>query len=72
MELKLVQYLASVNQNPIFLVFIDIQKVSNNLDWGIILQALECYEEEPKLQGLLEEFWSRQEVVTCQNGFHVP
>ena len=26
----------------------------------------------PKLRDLLEEFWSRQEVFTRQNGFHVP
>ena len=30
------------------------------------------YEAEPKIRGLLEKFWSRQEVVARQNEFHGP
>ena len=35
-----------------------------------LLQIIEGYGEGPKLRGLLAEFWSIQEVVTHQNGFH--
>ena len=72
MDLKLAQELASVDQHPLFLVLIDLIKTYDNLDWGRLLQTLEGYGEGPKLWGLLEGFWSRQEVVTCQNVFHIP
>ena len=72
MELKLTQELESVYQDPLFLVFRDIRKSCNNLDCGTLLQTLSGYREGPKIQGPLLEFWSRQEVLTRQNGFHSP
>ena len=72
MDLKLAQELASVDQHPLFLVLLDLIKTYDNLDWGRLLQTLEGYGAGPKLRGLLAEFWTRQEVVTCQNGSHGP
>ena len=66
MGLKLEQKLASVDQDMLFLVFIDLMKEDDNLDWFRLLQTLEGYGEGPKLRGLLEEYWSQQ-VVTRQN-----
>ena len=40
MELKLVQELASVNHDPIFLVFLDLQKAYDNLNRGRLIQTL--------------------------------
>ena len=53
MEIKLVQELASVDQDPKFLVFLDLIKAYDNLDQGLLLQTLEIYGEVPKLRGLL-------------------
>ena len=44
MELKLAQELASVYQDNLFLVFLNLSKMYNNLDQGILLQTIERYE----------------------------
>ena len=70
MELKLAQELESVDQDPLFLVFLDLSKVYKKLYQGRLLPTLAGYEAEPKLRVLLAEFWSIQELVTCHNDFH--
>ena len=52
-DLKLVQELASVDQDPKLLVFLDLIKAYDNLDQGVLLQTLESYGEVPKIRGLL-------------------
>ena len=52
-ELKLAQYLASVNQDPIFLVFFDLRMAYNNLERGRIIKFMAGYGAGPKLRGLL-------------------
>ena len=49
MELKLLQELTSVYQDPIFLVFLGLRKAYDNLDRGRLLQVLEGYGAGPKL-----------------------
>ena len=71
MELRLAQELESVDQNPLFLVFLDLRKAYEKIYRGRLTNTLEGYGAGLKLQGLLKEFWSRQEVVTRQNGFNV-
>ena len=58
-ELKLAQGLASVYQDPLFLLRVDKRKAYDNLDHGQILQTLAGYRAGPKLWGLLVGFWSR-------------
>ena len=72
MELKLAQELESEDQDPLFLVFLDLRKAYNKLYQSRFLHTLEVHGKIPKLRGLLVEFWLRQEVPTCQNGFHGP
>ena len=64
MKVKLVQELANLDQDPLFLVLLDPSKEYDNLDRGILLQTLSGYGAGPKLQGLLVEFLPRQEVRT--------
>ena len=71
-ELKLAQELAILDQDPLFLVLLYLSKVYDNIYQGGLLQTLEFYGSGPNLQGLLAEFWSRQELFTCQNVFHSP
>ena len=71
-ELKLAQELESVDQDPPFLLFLDLRKACDNIYRGRLLKNLEGYGAGPKLRGLLAEFWSRQELVTRHNGFHGP
>ena len=53
MELKLAQEFASVYQDSLLLVFLDLGKTNDNLDRGILLQTPSVYGEGPKLWGLL-------------------
>ena len=45
MELKISQELVNVDQDPLFLVFLDLRKVYKNLDQGKLLQTLAGYGE---------------------------
>ena len=69
-ELKLAQELASVDQDPLLLITLNLSKAYNNLDQGRLLQTIEGYRAGPKLRALIAEFWLIQEVVTCQNGLN--
>ena len=71
-ELKLSYELSSVDQDSLFLLLLYLRKSYDNLDRGVLLQIIEGYGEEPKLRGLLVEFWTIQEVITRQNGFRGP
>ena len=64
MELKMVQEIASIYQDPLSLVSLDLRKSYNTLYCRIILHILEGYRAELKMWGLLAEFLENQEVVT--------
>ena len=66
MELKIMQELACVDQDPIFLVFLDLRKAYDNLDRGRLLNTLEGYGAGPKMRDIMEEFWERQGGVTAE------
>ena len=72
MELKLIQNLASIDHDTVFLVFLDLQKAYKTLDRERLIQTLEGYGGGPHLCGLLENFWAHQKVVPIHNGQCVP
>ena len=72
MELNMVQELVSIDQDPLFLVFLELWKSYDTLADGRLLQTLDGYGDSPNMRALLEEFWENQEVVTSQNGYHGP
>ena len=72
MELKLAKGLERVDQDPLFLVLIDLRKDYKKLDCGRLIKTLAEIGAGPKLRVLMAEFWSHHEVVTHQNGFHGP
>ena len=59
MELKLAQELASMDQDPLFLICLNLMKAYNNPYHVRLLQMLAGYGEGPKIWGLLAEIWSR-------------
>ena len=67
MKRNLAKELASVEQDLLFLVFLDIQKLYDNLDHERLLNTLEGYGVGPKIRDILEEFWYRNKVVNRQN-----
>ena len=64
MELKLGKELASVDNGPLFLVFLDLKKAKNTVDIDCLLQTLEWYGAGPCMCVLLETLWAHQQVVT--------
>ena len=67
MELKLAQELASIDQDPLFLVLLDLNNAYDSVDWDHLLVTLEGYGVSPQLCGLLETFWDCHQVVPRQN-----
>ena len=55
MDIKMAQELASIDQDPLLLVFLDLRKAYDTLDCGRILLTFEGYRAGPKMQGILEE-----------------
>ena len=72
MELQLAQELDSIDQVPLFLVFLDLSKEYDTMDRGRLIQTLEGYGAGPRIYDLLETFWVHQKVVPQQNGYHGP
>ena len=62
----------SIEQDPLFLVFLDLPKSYNTLDHGRILHTLEGYGTGLKMWGILVRFWVNQKVVARQNSYHGP
>ena len=59
MEMKLAQELASVDRDPLFLVFLYLRKAYYTVDREFPIQTLEGYSTRPRLCGLLETFWAQ-------------
>ena len=56
MDLNLAQELASVDHDPLLLVFLDFHKVYNTVDSYRRIHTLERYGVGPRMCGLLETF----------------
>ena len=72
MELKLAQELARIDQDPLFLVFLDLIKAYDTMDRDLLLITREGYGAGPRLCGILEALWDCQQAIPRQNGFHGP
>ena len=72
MELNLSQELNIIDQDPLFLVFLDLRKAYDTVDREQLFITPEGYGAGPCIFGLLETFWDCQNVVPRQNGFHRP
>ena len=68
--MKLAHKLDSVYQDPLFLVFLDLQKAYYTVDFGCLMTTLEGYGAGTHMCSLLSVFWDQKEVVTCKNGYH--
>jgi len=69
-EAKLQQELANIQRQPLFQIFLDLKKAYDSVDRDRTLNLLTQYGMGPKLINLLRNFWSRQNVVIRQSGFH--
>ena len=72
MGLDIDKYLVSLDQDPLFLVFLDLRKSYHNLDHGRLLKTLERYGVGSKMRDILAEFWAWQDVVTQKMAIMTP
>ena len=63
MELNLAQELESIDQDPLFLVFLGLSNAYDNVEQDRLLITLEGYGSDPRMCGILETFWDCQKVV---------
>ena len=63
MRLKLAREIASIYQDPLFLVFLDLMKAYYTVDRDRLLIPLEGYVAGARVCGILETFWDFQKVV---------
>jgi len=67
---KLFQQLASIQQVPVFEVFLDLKKAYDTLDRERTLTILEQYGVGARSIRLLRQFWDQQQIVARQGGFY--
>ena len=63
LKAKLVQQLAYMEHNTLYLVFIDLQKAYNDMDRNRCIKILWAYRVEPNMIRLLKYFWDEAILV---------
>ena len=72
LEVKLAQELACIEQAPLYMVFLDLRKAYDTVDRSRALEVFEQYGMGPRMLRLLRNFWSNQQVIPRQSGYHGP
>ena len=63
MELRLAQEIAIIEQDNLFMVFIDLRKAYDTVNCDRLLITLDGYSAGPQLSVIFENFWGYQQVV---------
>ena len=66
LEMKLAQEMASVDQEPLFLSFLDLCKAQNTVYCGLLLMNLEGYGAVHHMCRLLAVFWDQQDFLPAK------
>ncbi len=67
-KVKLQQQLAWAEQEPLYQIYLDLQKAHDALDWGRCLGILAGYGVGPNLLQLQKQFWDNAKMVCCTGG----
>ena len=57
LELKLAVQLAYMEQEPLYVNFLDLKKAYDTMDRGRLMQVLKGYRVGPKMRALIQFFW---------------
>ena len=68
MDLKLAQELASADQDPLFLVFLDLRKAYDTVDCGLLLTTLEGYGSGSHICSPLAVFGTNRSFAPTKTG----
>ena len=67
-EAKLIQQLASLREEALYVIFLDLNKAYDALDGSRYLEILEGYSVGPRSRRLLRTYWGRLTMVVRAGG----
>ena len=70
LEAKLIQQLAAIREEVLFVIFLDLTKVYDALDRSRFLEILEGYGVTPSARRLLPTYWRRLTMVARAGGYY--
>ena len=68
LEAKLLQQLVAMREEFLYVIFLDLKKVYDNLDIYICLEILEVYNMGPQSCRILRMYWDRLRMVARAGG----
>ncbi len=69
LDLKLAMQLAYIEQEPLYVNFLDLKKAYDTMDRGYLMDVLKGYGASPKMQALIKFFWDNMMCVCKTGGF---
>jgi hypothetical protein len=69
-EAKLFQQLASIDQVPVFEIYLDLKKAYNSVDRERTLEILEAYGVGPNTLRLLRNYWEQMWLTARQSDYY--
>ena len=70
LEAKLLQQLAALREEVMYVIFLDLRKAYDALDRSRCVEILEGYGIGPKSRRLLPRYWHRLTMVTQAGGYY--
>ena len=70
LEAKLIQQLAALRGEVMYVIFLDLQKAYDALDRSRCLEILEGYGVGPRARRLLQNYWKRLTMVAREGGYY--
>ena len=68
LEAKLIQQLAAMREEVLYVIFIDLHKACDDLDRDICLDILDGYSKGPQACLILCSYWDRLRMVDLAGG----
>ena len=70
LEAKLLQQLAALREEILYVIFLDLHKAYDALDRSICLDILEVYGVGPRARQLLQKYWRRLKMAARAGGYY--
>eukprot|EP00978_Attheya_sp_CCMP212_P016906 scaffold44614_cov73-Attheya_sp.AAC.3 len=69
-EAKLCQQMATMQQVPLFQIYLDLRKAYDALDWERCLEIVEACGTGKRFVRLIKSYWLKQKIVAKASGYH--